>query len=100
MYAFNDVLSLFGFLFRFLGFLVVGFGIGHFVMDNYKESEWQVRVALIIGFFGLLAGLTAYASPGSAGAFALGSGAVFVYALMPRKAASEEPDKTENKAVG
>lgn len=96
MYPLNDLFTTFGFFLRFLGFLIVGFGVGHFFMDNYKASEWQVRVALILGFFGLLVGLTAYASPGSMGAFALGSGAALVYTLIPRKAASEE----ENKAVG
>ncbi len=89
----TDVFSLFGFLLRFLGFLVIGFGLGRFVLDNYKMSEWQVRIALALGFFALLVGLTAYASPGSSGAFALGSGAALVSAWMPRKAISEEESK-------
>jgi len=89
----NDIFSLFGFLFRFLGFLIAGYGIGRFVFDNYKMSEWQVRIALALGFFGLLVGLTAYASPGSSGAFAIGSGLALTYTLIPRKAASEEESK-------
>ena len=94
MSAANEVFGLFGFLVRFLGFLLVGFGIGRFVLDNYKTSEWQVRIALALGFFALLVGLTAYASAGSSGGFALGSGAALVYALFPRKTASEEQSKT------
>ena len=89
----NDIFSLFGFLIRFLGFLLIGYGVGRFVFDNYKGSEWQVRIALALGFFALLVGLTAYASPGSSGAFALGSGAALVSTLMPRKTASEEESK-------
>ena len=89
----NDIFSLFGFLFRFLGFLIAGYGIGRFVFDNYKMSEWQVRIALALGFFGVLVGITDFASAGSAGAFALGSGVAFVTALMPRKAAEEEIKK-------
>jgi hypothetical protein len=89
----NDIFALFGFLFRFLGFLIVGYGIGRFVFDHYNASEWQVRIALALGFFALLVGLTAYASPGSSGAFALGAGVALVYGLMPRKAASEEQSK-------
>ncbi|RPI89889.1 MAG: hypothetical protein EHM40_19715 [Chloroflexi bacterium] len=90
----NDLFSLLGFLLRSLGFLIVGFGIGRFVLDRYNLSEWQVRIGLALGFFALLVGLTAYASPGSSGAFALGAGAAFVSALIPRKAASEEQSKT------
>lgn len=89
----NEILSIFGFLFRFLGFLLVGFGLTRFVLDHYEASEWQVRIALALGFFGVLVGLTAYASPGSSGAFALGAGAALIYALFPRKAADNEPGR-------
>jgi len=89
----NDLFALFGFLASFLGFLIVGVGIGRFVLDNYKASEWQVRIALALGFFGLLIGIAGFTSPGSSGAFALGSGLVFLTALMPRKTASEEESK-------
>ena len=94
----NDVFGFLGFLFRFLGFLIAGYGIGRFVLDNYKMSEWQVRIALALGFFGLLVGLTAYASPGSSGAFAFGAGVALVSALVPRKAKAASTD--ESKVAG
>ncbi len=86
----SDVLALFGFLFRFLGFLVAGFAIGRFVLDNYKLGEWQVRIALALGFFGLFVGVTAYAGPGSSGAFALGSGIALLSTILPRKVEDKE----------
>lgn len=89
----NDTFALLGFILRFIGFLIAGYAIGHFVFDNYKMSEWQVRIALALGFFGLFVGVTAYASPGSSGAFALGSGIAFLQAVMPRKAASTDEVK-------
>jgi hypothetical protein len=92
----NDVFGFFGFLIRFLGFLVAGYAIGRFFLENYKVSEWQVRIALVLGFFGLFVGVIAYASPGSSGAFALASGAALVSALIPGKTASAE----ETKGVG
>lgn len=86
----NDVVGWLGLIVRFLGFLVFGFAIGRFVWENFKSSEWQVKVALALGFFGLAAALTNYASPGSSGAFALGSGAAFLMAGMPKKDREEE----------
>jgi hypothetical protein len=81
----NDISGFLGFLLRALGFLVVGFAVGRFVWDNYKNSVWQVQIALSLGFFGLLVGITDFASAGSAGAFALGAGAAYFMNMMPQK---------------
>ena len=78
--------SFVGILLRFLGFLVVGFALGRFVLGEYKNAPWQVQIAMVLGIFGLLIGLTAFSSAGSAGAFALGLGGAFLMTLMPRKA--------------
>lgn len=74
-----------GFIIRALGFLIVGLAVGRLVMDNFKTSVWQVQIALVLGLFGLLVGLTDFASPGSAGAFALGVGAAYFMNMMPQK---------------
>ena len=89
----NEIFGFLGFLVRFLGFLVFGFAVGRFVWDNFKKSEWQVKAALILGFFGLAIAFTDFASPGSAGAFALGGGAAFLMAGMPKKEEGEEGSK-------
>ena len=86
----TDVLGLLGFIIRLFGFLVFGFAVGRFVWDNFKTSEWQVKIALILGFFGVAIAFTDFASPGSAGAFALGGGAAFLMAGMPKKENKEE----------
>jgi hypothetical protein len=85
----NDIFGFLGFLLRALGFLVAGFAIGRFVFESYKESEWQVKIALALGLFGLLVGLTNFSSPGSAGAFALGAGGAYLMSMMPAKSASD-----------
>ncbi|MGA7195246.1 MAG: hypothetical protein WBW94_16635 [Anaerolineales bacterium] len=82
-----------GYLLRALGFLVVGFALGHFAFDNFKTSEWQVKIALALGFFGLLIGLTDFASPGSAGAFALGAGASYFMSRMPMSKPTDNSPK-------
>ena len=81
----NDVFGFLGFVLRAIGFLVVGLAVGRFVWDNFKNSVWQVQVALSLGFFGLLVGITDFASAGSAGAFALGAGAAYFMNMMPQK---------------
>lgn len=86
----TDVLALLGFIIRLIGFLVFGLAVGRFVWDNFKTSEWQVKVALALGFFALAAALTNYASPASSGAFALGGGIAFLIAGMPKKDKEEE----------
>ncbi len=85
-----DVFGLLGVLIRGLGFLVFGLGITRFTLDAFKSSSWQVQVALALGLFGLLIALTDFASPGSAGMFALGAGAAYFMANMPGK--SEKKD--------
>ena len=89
----SDIFGLLGLLLRALGFLLFGFGSGRFVLDAFKESGWQVQIALVLGFFGLLIALTDFASPGSAGAFALGAGVAYFMANMPKKAEGGEEKK-------
>ena len=90
-----DILSILGYLIRALGFIVLGFGVGRFTMDAYKKAVWQVQVALALGFFALLVGLTNYSSPGSMGTFALGAGAAIIMSIMPKKEDREEDAKKE-----
>lgn len=82
----GDVTHFLGFLLRALGFLVFGFAAGRFVFDAFNKSEWQVKIALALGFFGLLIALTDFSTAGSAGAFALGAGAAYFMSMMPKKA--------------
>jgi len=88
----SEIFSFLGFLLRALGFLLVGFGGGRFVLDAYQKANWQLQIALVLGFFGLLIGLTDFSSPGSAGAFALGAGIAFLMSGMPKKKDDGEAD--------
>jgi hypothetical protein len=90
MENFQQVLSVIGFVIRALGFALLGFGIGRFTMDAYKNAAWQVQIALAVGFFGLLVGLTHYSSPASMGMFALGAGAALLMSFSKKKDGDEE----------
>jgi hypothetical protein len=93
MNEFESVLSILGHLIRAIGFIALGFGVGRFTMDAYKKAVWQVQIALSLGFFGLLLGLTHYASAGSMGMFALSAGAAIIISGLPKKEDTEEAQK-------
>jgi hypothetical protein len=95
MNEFAEVLSIIGYVIRALGFIVLGFGVGRFTMDAYKKAVWQVQIALAVGFFGLLVGLTNYSSAGSMGMFALGAGIAILLSGMAKK--EEETEDSKNK---
>ncbi len=95
MNQFAEVLSVIGFVIRALGFIVLGFGVGRFTMDAYKKAVWQVQIALSVGFFGLLVGLTNYSSAGSMGMFALGAGIAILLSGMAKKEEDTKESKTE-----
>lgn len=78
LYTLKDIFSIFGYLIRIAGFLLIGLGLGRFFLANYPKSDWPLQMALALGFFGLLIALTVFSSAGSAGAFALGAGIAFL----------------------
>jgi hypothetical protein len=88
-----EIFSFLGFLLRAFGFFLFGFGGGRFVLDAFQKANWQLQIALVLGFFGLLIGLTDFSSPGAAGAFALGAGIAFLMSGMGKKDANAEDEK-------
>lgn len=93
MNDFMLIVGILGNLIRAIGFLVFGFGIARFTLDAYGKANWQLQIALALGFFGLLVGLTDFASPGSSGMYALGAGIALVANVLPKKAKDEEENK-------
>lgn len=87
------ILGILGGLVRAIGFLIFGFGVARFTLDAYGKANWQLQIALSLGFFGLLIGLTDFATPGSSGMYALGAGIAMVMNMMPKKTESEEENK-------
>ena len=92
---FMQVLGILGNLIRAIGFLVFGFGVARFTLDAYSKANWQTQIALALGFFGLLIGLTNFATPGSSGMYALGAGAAMVMNMAPKKSEASDEEKKE-----
>ncbi|HKI53514.1 MAG TPA: hypothetical protein VJ987_05270 [Anaerolineales bacterium] len=95
MNEFLQITGLLGNLIRAVGFLIFGFGITRFTMNAYNKANWQLQAALALGFFGLLVGLTNYATPGSSGMYALGSGISLLSNITPKKADDTNEEQTE-----
>ena len=95
MFDFMQVLGILGNLVRAIGFLIFGLGITRFTMDAYAKANWQLQIALALGFFGLLIGLTNFATAGSSGMYALGAGIALITNFMPKK--TEEVDEKKKK---
>lgn len=89
----SEIFGFLGYLLGALGSLVFGFAGGRFALDAFQKAGWQVQVALLLVLFGALVGLANYATPGTAGAFALGAGIAFLMSAMGRKKDEEEPKK-------
>lgn len=85
-----DIFSMLGFLVSALGFLLFGFGVGRFTFGAYEKAVWQVQIALVLGFFGMLIGIANFTSPGSTGMFVLGGGIAFFLSGRLEKKEDEE----------
>jgi hypothetical protein len=88
-----EIFGFLGFLLSALGALVFGFAGGRFVLDAFQKAGWQVQAVVVLSLFGALVGLANYATPGTAGAFALGAGLAFLMSGMGKKKDDEEPKK-------
>jgi hypothetical protein len=83
--TFKIVFDVLATLFRFIGLLAFGLGVGWFVLDTFPKAGWQLQIALFLGFLGTVVGLAHFTSAGGLGAFALGAGAaMFVWGLFPK----------------
>ena len=95
--VFEEILGILGGLIRVLGFLLIGYGLARFLLDSYQKATWQVQIALVLGFFGVLIGLTDFASPGASSAFALGAGFSFFRAYLPVTSEEDKREKQDKK---
>lgn len=97
LFTLKDIFGIFGYFISVIGFFAVGFGLGQFFLAAYPKGGRELQIALALGFFGLLIGISAFTTPGSAGAFALGAGLAF---FMDSQKKKEEEEKQEEKPAG
>lgn len=88
----TSVLTILGYILSAIGLLVAGIALGQFTLAAYEKAGWQVQIALIVGLFGLLVGLADFVSPGSVGAFALGTGIAYFMASAGKKKDQEDKE--------
>ena len=85
-----DILAIGGGLFRFVGLLAFGLGIGWFTLHIFKEANWQLKIAVYLGFVGLAVGFANFLTGGALGAFAIGAGgALLMWGMQKEKKPAE-----------
>ncbi|RME88451.1 MAG: hypothetical protein D6770_06950 [Anaerolineae bacterium] len=90
-----DIIELLGALFRLIGLLVFGLGMGWFSLEAYRKSDWRLQIAVFLGFVGLSIGLSHFleGAPGGFGAYTLGVGAALL--LWGRSEQEKEEEKSK-----
>ncbi len=94
---FFDVVAIVGGIVRFFGLLVFGVAAGWFTLYAYRqpEKQWQLQIAVFLGFF-LFAGLLArYVSAGGLGGFTLGAGGALLFWGLKADTTGDEPGEEE-----
>ena len=76
--ALYDILDMAGAFLRLIGLLVFGLGLGWFALDAYRKENWQLQVAVFLGFVFAAGGLAKFLSPGALGMFTLGAGSAML----------------------
>jgi hypothetical protein len=90
----GSILILFSQLFRFLGMVILGLGIGWLVLDLLKKIQaWQGQVAIFLGLAGLIIAMTVFTGWGALGAFTIGVGVGILMWGLPKKQKKEEEGK-------
>jgi hypothetical protein len=101
--TFLDVLDIAGYVFRFLGAIVFGLGIGWLTIRLVKQemAAWQLLVAVYLGLLASFVLLGHWVGGGATlGAFGLGAGAgLLIWGLVQPKSSDddEEPSAESRK---
>ena len=89
-----EIFDLLAAIFRLIGMVVLGLGIGWLAIDLLKKMQvWQVQVAVFLGLAGLIIAIAVYTGMGAQGAFAIGVGVAILLWGMPKKQKKEEEKK-------
>jgi len=94
--TFLDVLDIAGYVFRFLGAIVFGLGMGWLTIRLIKQemAAWQLLVAVYLGLLASFVLLGHWVGGGATlGAFGLGAGAgLLIWGLVQPKAKDDDEE--------
>jgi F0F1-type ATP synthase assembly protein I len=94
MFSAYDFLTMLSELVRMFGLLVFGVAAGWFTIYAFRERPWQLQIAIVLGFF-LLVALISFSTPaGGVGSFALGAGAALLFFGL--RDAEKDKDESED----
>jgi hypothetical protein len=89
------VVDLLGALLRMIGMALLGLGASWLTLEFFRKAqqEWQLQIALFLGFVGLLIAMAIYLAPAALGGFGIGVGVAMFLWGMPKK----QPEVKEEK---
>ena len=88
-----DILDVAGAILRLIGLLVFGLGLGWFALDAYRKENWQLQIAVFLGFVFTAVGFAEFLSAGSLGMFTLGAGgALLMWGMSKDKKKNKDED--------
>ena len=93
MVVIYDILEILSYLFRFVGMLAFGLGAGWFTLHAFKDANWQLKIAIYLGFVGTGIGMANFLSAGALGAFGLGAGAAMLMWGLNKGKKEKEADE-------
>ena len=97
---FEIALTILSYISRFIGLTVFGVALGWFTLFAFRAlaENWQLKVAVFLGFLALVAVVVRFETAGSEGGFALGAGiALLIWGLRGSGKKEEEPEEKSKK---
>lgn len=97
MEIFESVLFYLAVLLRFLGMVVLGLGVGWFTLDAFRKANWQLQIAIFLGFLGMAIAMVVYLSIGAQAAYALGAGIALLVWGLGKSGKKDEAEEEKKK---
>ena len=96
---YRDVLLIIGSIVRFVGMLTFGVGAGWFAIYAFRKAhpQWQLQIAVFLGYFFFIAMAIRFTSAAGIGGFTLGTGAALLFWGLREGSASEEVEEEEEE---
>ena len=84
---FQATMEILASLIRLVGMAALGIGATWLTLEFFRNAkqEWQLQIALFLGFLGIGIAMARFLSPASLGAYGIGVGLAILFWGLPKK---------------